>query len=116
MGRIYFWKATIVEKYGGKARLDLQITQPGEGDWVFEIRVEFCYGCSMDIAILQHELELLPEDQQDRLAAFLTALRMKREGLVEEIQRRLDDEDPSNWVSWGEVKAEFGMDESKSGE
>lgn len=70
----------------------------------------------MDVGILQHELELLPEDQQDQVAAFLTALRMKREGLLGEMQRRLDDTDSANWVSWDDAKSELGIDESKSDE
>jgi len=68
----------------------------------------------MDVAAIQHELELLPSDQQDRLAAFLTVLRMKREGLIPELQGRLDEEDSSNWISWDDVKAEFGVDNSDS--
>ena len=70
----------------------------------------------MDVAAIQHELEHLPADQQDRLAAFLTVLRMKREGLMSELQRRWDDKDPSNWISWDVAKSELGIDESESAE
>lgn len=70
----------------------------------------------MDVAAIQHELEHLPAEQQDRLAAFLTVLRMKREGLMTELQRRLDDKDSSNWVSWDDAKSELGIDESESAE
>lgn len=70
----------------------------------------------MDVAAIQHELELLPADQQDRLAAFLTLLRMKREGMVSEIQRRLDEKDPGKWIAWDDAKSEPGIDDSESAE
>jgi len=69
----------------------------------------------MDIAALQHELETLPVEQQDRLAAFLTALRPKREGRMQEISRRLDEKDPSKWVEWNEAKTRLGLDDPDSG-
>ena len=69
----------------------------------------------MDIAALQHELEALPGEQQDRLAAFLTALRLKRDGMMQEISRRLDDPDPSKWVEWDEAKTRLGLDDDDSG-
>ena len=52
----------------------------------------------MSIATLQQEVQALPAEDQDKLAAFLLSLRMKRDGLLEEISRRLDDRDPSVWV------------------
>lgn len=70
----------------------------------------------MDVAAIQHELELLPADQQDRLAAFLTALRMRREGLMSELERRLDDQNPDNWISWDDAKSELGLNDPDSGE
>lgn len=63
----------------------------------------------MDIVALQHELESLPVDQQDRVAAFLTALRLRREGRMEEISRKLDDKDPARWIDWDEAKHRLGM-------
>ncbi len=69
----------------------------------------------MDVAAIQQELESLPADQQDRLAAFLAHLRMKREGLLAEVQRRLEGDNPENWISWEEAKTEFGLDEADSG-
>ena len=65
--------------------------------------------CLMDIVALQHELEALPSDQQDRVAAFLTALRLKRDGRLEEISRRLDDKDPANWIAWDQAKQRLGL-------
>lgn len=70
----------------------------------------------MDVAAIQHELELLPADQQDRLSAFLTALRMKREGLIAELQRRLDDDDSEKWISWEAAKSEHGLNNPEAGE
>lgn len=59
----------------------------------------------MQVATLQKEIEQLPEDQQDQLAAFLTALPMHRTGLDREILGRLDDPDPARRKPWQEVKA-----------
>lgn len=64
-----------------------------------------CECSTMQVASLQKEIEQLPEDQQDQLAAFLTALRMHRTGLDREILGRLDDPDPARWKPWQEVKA-----------
>jgi hypothetical protein len=61
----------------------------------------------MKFSILQHELELLPPEQQDRLSAFLTSLRMRRDGIISEVSRRLDDKDQQNWTSWDAVKADL---------
>lgn len=61
----------------------------------------------MNYSVLQQELELLPPDQQDRLSAFLTSLRMRRDGIISEITRRLDDRSEQNWSSWDDVKADL---------
>lgn len=61
----------------------------------------------MDVVAIQNELESLPSDQQDRISAFLTTLRMKRQGLMAEITRRLDDDDAEKWVPWDEVKTDL---------
>lgn len=60
----------------------------------------------MNFGALQHELESLPPEQQDKLSAFLITLRMKRDGMLAEISRRIDDPESSNWVSWERVKNE----------
>ena len=67
----------------------------------------------MDIVALQQELEALPGDQQDRVAAFLTSLRLKRDGTMDEIRRRLDDKDPAQWIEWGEAKRRLGLDDGE---
>lgn len=68
----------------------------------------------MEFVALQQKLEALPSDQQDRLAAFLTALRLKRDGRMEEIRRRLDDKDPGNWIAWDEARQRLGLDDRNS--
>ena len=67
---------------------------------------------AMDIVTIEHELATLPADQQDRLAAFLTALRMRRDGMLAEVCRRLDDKDPEKWREWGMVKEDLGLEYS----
>lgn len=67
----------------------------------------------MDVVTLQNEIQQLPSHLQDRLAAFLTVLRMNRNGDDLEIQRRLDDPEPENWKSWKDVKKEFNINDSK---
>jgi hypothetical protein len=65
----------------------------------------------MDVAMLQKEIQQLPDHLQDRLAAFLTALRMHRSGQDQEIFRRLDDPLPENWSSWQQVRTTMGNDD-----
>ena len=62
----------------------------------------------VSIAALQQEVQALPAEDQDKLAAFLLSLRMKRDGLLEEISRRLDDKDPAHWVEWNAAKVAAG--------
>ncbi len=64
----------------------------------------------MDISILENELKALPADQQDRVAGFLTSLRMKRDGLISEITDRLDNDDSENWEEWEKVKTTLAND------
>ena len=61
----------------------------------------------MNISLLQSELESLPPDQQDRMSAFLTSLRMRRDGIISEVTRRLEDTNEENWKAWDKVKAEL---------
>jgi hypothetical protein len=65
----------------------------------------------MDVAMLQQEIQQLPDHLQDRLAAFLTALRMHRSGQDLEIFRRLDDQRPEKWSSWQQVKTDMDNDD-----
>lgn len=64
----------------------------------------------MDVATLERELQQLPGHLQDRIAAFLTVLRLKRDGADELIHNRLNDADSGNWKSWKEAKRELGIE------
>jgi hypothetical protein len=54
---------------------------------------------------LTNEVARLNPDEQKRLRAFLVALEYKREGLIDEFSRRLDDRTEGSWVSLDEVKS-----------
>ena len=79
-------------------------------------RLKLCDFSMMTLAELQHEIELLPIDQQNRVAAFLTALRMKREGAFSKIKERLADHSSGTWTDWEDAKAELGLDSDRQGE
>lgn len=60
----------------------------------------------MDLRVIEREVASWSPEDQDRLAAYLTVLRLKRSpNHTQELTRRLDDRDPANWVSLAEVKA-----------
>jgi len=60
----------------------------------------------MDLKVVEKEVASWAPEDQDRLAAYLTMLRLKRSpDHIQELTRRLDDRDPANWVSLDEVKA-----------
>lgn len=63
----------------------------------------------MEIAAIQEELKALPPDEQNIIAAFLTSLRMKRDGTFDEITSRANERDEKNWVRWNDVKSELGF-------
>ncbi len=51
----------------------------------------------MDLEVVEKEVASWLPEEQDRLAAFLTVLRLKRTpDYVQELTRRLDDRDPAN--------------------
>lgn len=63
-------------------------------------------GGIMDLEVVEKEVASWAPEEQDRLAAFLTVLRLKRTpGPVQELTRRLDDRDPTHWVSLDEVRS-----------
>lgn len=60
----------------------------------------------MNLEIVEKEVATWPPEDQDRLAAYLTVLRLKRSpDHIQELTRRLDDREPANWVSLDDVKA-----------
>lgn len=69
----------------------------------------------MNLSVLEHELELLPPEQLDRVSAFLTSLRMRRDGTMKEITRLLDDKAEENWISWDSVKSSLFEDSDTEG-
>ena len=53
----------------------------------------------MDLEAVEKEVASWAPEEQDRLAAFLTVLRLKRTpDHVQELTRRLDDRDPTHWL------------------
>ena len=69
----------------------------------------------MNLAVIQKEVETLAPEEQDRLAAYLTVLRMKRTpGHAEELSRRLDDRNPDHWLTLDELKEKLSKDDDPS--
>jgi len=59
----------------------------------------------MSIKELEKELAGLTAKQQDRLAAYLVHLRHERDPkLRKELANRVNDRDPSHWVSLNELE------------
>ncbi len=65
----------------------------------------------MDVLALQNELETLNPDDQNRIAAFLTLLRLKRQGDFQQIEESLSDSDENKWVNWKDAKSELGLED-----
>ena len=62
-------------------------------------------GAVMNLATVQKEIEHWDPEQQDRLAACLSVLRLKRAPKhAKELARRLDDSSPENWLTLDELK------------
>ena len=59
----------------------------------------------MGLSELQREAERLTPEEQRKLMSFLVALDLRRdEGFQEELQRRLDDQDPDGWMRLEEAE------------
>ena len=59
----------------------------------------------MDLATISKEIEKLDSEQQDRLAACLSVLRLKRNPAhAKELASRLDDITPQSWLTLEELK------------
>ncbi len=62
----------------------------------------------MSLEDIKAEVAVMPEEQQDKLAAFLVHLRHRREmNSREAITTRIDDKDPENWVSLDELREKW---------
>lgn len=63
------------------------------------------YPPSVTIEAIKAELEALPAEEQRRLAAFLVSLRHRDQADYRaELTRRIDDQDPGNWVNLEEFE------------
>lgn len=64
-----------------------------------------CYGSGVSLQEIKSELAEMPQDEQDHLAAYLVHLRHQRDaGLRREITERLNDKEPSHWVSLDQLR------------
>ena len=63
----------------------------------------------MNLAMVQQEVAGWSTEDQDRLAAFLAVIRLKRDpDHVEELGRRLDDKTSESWLSLDTLKRRLG--------
>ena len=63
----------------------------------------------MNMAELMREVSGLPTEQQKELAAYLLHLRLQNDTTWRaEMTRRIDDRDPSNWLSLDDWKKSIG--------
>ena len=59
----------------------------------------------MNLTTVQKEIEQWDSEQQDRLAACLSVLRLKRDPQhAKNLTRRLNDKTPGNWLTLDELK------------
>ncbi len=65
----------------------------------------------MDVGVLKSELTALGSKERRQLIAFLLALEEKNnQAYREELARRIDDKDPSHWVSADDLDRRLGLD------
>jgi hypothetical protein len=59
----------------------------------------------MTFATIEKEVQKLDPDKQDRLAAVLSILRMRRDpGHAKELAKRLSDKNAANWMPLNELR------------
>ena len=59
----------------------------------------------MTLEQIKLELAGMPEDEQNQVVAYLVHLRHLRDPLTpQELARKIDDHDPSHWVSLDQLK------------
>jgi len=64
----------------------------------------------MNLTTVQKEIEQWDSEQQDRLAACLSVLRLKRDPRhAKDLARRLDDKTPGNWLTLDDLKRELAQ-------
>ena len=64
----------------------------------------------MEVGVLKSELEALASKDRRQVIAFLLALE-ERDNQVyrQELARRIDDKDPTHWISLDELDRRLGM-------
>jgi hypothetical protein len=68
------------------------------------------YSFPMSFEALTREVAAWPDDQIRRFQAFLVTLRHQREkGALEKLAAKLDDPDPSRWISLEDVETRLGL-------
>ena len=66
----------------------------------------------MNVEAIQKEIEHCTPDEQDRLAACLSVLRLRRDPKhAEELARRSDDEAPEHWVTVEQLKKQLDAEQ-----
>ena len=59
----------------------------------------------MTLEQIKQELASMPEEQQDHVVAYMVHLRRLRDSQArQELTRRIDDRDPSHWISVAQLK------------
>jgi len=65
----------------------------------------------MELQELQREAERLNPEEQRKLVSFLVALDIRRdEEFRDELQRRLEDQDPNGWIRLDEAERRLKPD------
>jgi hypothetical protein len=64
----------------------------------------------MEVGVLKSELEALEPKDRRQMIAFLLALEEKdNQAYRQELARRIDDKDPTHWISLDELDRRLGM-------
>lgn len=73
----------------------LAISSPRGLDW----------GRDMTLEQIKEELARMPEEQQDHVVGYVMHLRRLRDPLLrQELTRKMEDRDPSHWISVDQLK------------
>ena len=66
----------------------------------------------MSISELKAEVDRLTDEERKQLTAYLVAKnRLKHPELLRELSRKIDDNDPSHWLTLEEFGKRLGLDE-----
>jgi hypothetical protein len=64
----------------------------------------------MEVGVLKSELEALESKDRRQLIAFLLALEERdNQAYRQELARRIDDKDPTHWITLDELDRRLGM-------